>query len=95
MYERIHMIDQMLAVRKFVPFSELQDRLMVSRATLNRDIAFMRDRLNAPIVFDRELSGYRFEQDSKLQTTNMNFLAYGSLQKKFMRYLQCSIYYLI
>lgn len=65
MYERIHMIDQMLAGRKFVRFSELQDRLEVSRATLNRDIAFMRDRLNAPIVFDRELNGYRFEQDSK------------------------------
>lgn len=67
MYERIHMIDQMLAGRKFVRFSELQDRLEVSRATLNRDLAFMRDRLNAPIVFDRELNGYRFEQDSKTQ----------------------------
>lgn len=65
MYERIHMIDQMLAGRKIVKFSDLQDRLEVSRATLNRDIAFMRDRLNAPIVFDKELNGYHFEQNSK------------------------------
>lgn len=66
MYERIHMIDQMLAGRKFVPFLELQDRLEVSRATLKRDLAFMRDRLNAPIVFDREYGGYRFDKASQL-----------------------------
>ncbi len=66
MYERIHMIDQMLAGRKFVPFLELQDRLEVSRATLKRDLAFMRDRLNAPIIFDREYGGYRFDKASQL-----------------------------
>lgn len=66
MYERIHMIDQMLADRRFVPFTELQDRLEISRATLKRDLAFMRDRLNAPIIFDRELGGYRFDKASQL-----------------------------
>ena len=66
MYERIHMIDQMLAGRKFVPFTELQDRLEISKATLKRDLAFMRDRLNAPIIFDRELGGYRFDKASQL-----------------------------
>jgi predicted DNA-binding transcriptional regulator YafY len=66
MYERIHMIDQMLSGRKFVPFNELQERLEISRATLKRDLAFMRDRLNAPIIFDRELGGYRFDQASQL-----------------------------
>jgi len=34
----------------------LQERLGVSWATLKRD------RLNAPIRFDRNLGGYRFEQ---------------------------------
>ena len=66
MYDRIHMIDQMLADRRFVPFTELQDRLEISRATLKRDLAFMRDRLNAPIIFDRELGGYRFDKASQL-----------------------------
>ena len=66
MYERIHMIDQMLADRRFVPFSELKDRLEISPATLKRDLAFMRDRLNAPIIFDRELGGYRFDKASQL-----------------------------
>src|SRR5690606_30065050 len=31
-------------------------------ATLTRDLNYMRDRLHAPIVFDREAGGYRFEQ---------------------------------
>lgn len=66
MYDRIHIIDQMLADRRFVPFTELQDRLEISRATLKRDLAFMRDRLNAPIIFDRELGGYRFDKASQL-----------------------------
>ena len=66
MYDRIHMIDQMLADRRSVPFTELQDRLEISRATLKRDLAFMRDRLNAPIIFDRELGGYRFDKASQL-----------------------------
>lgn len=67
MYERIHMIDQMLADRKFVPFNELKSRLEISPATLKRDLAFMRDRLNAPIIFDRDLGGYRFDKASQLQ----------------------------
>jgi predicted DNA-binding transcriptional regulator YafY len=43
----------------------LQERLGVSLGTLKRDIAYMRDRLHAPIVFDRDLGGYRFERDGK------------------------------
>lgn len=57
--ERIYQIDQILAGRKFVPRIELQERLGVSWATLKRDLNYLKDRLNAPIVFDRELGGYR------------------------------------
>ena len=63
--ERIYQIDQILAERRFVPRQELQEKLGVSWATLKRDLAYMKDRLNAPIVFDRELGGYRFEADNK------------------------------
>ena len=59
--ERIYQIDQILAGRRFVPRMELQEKLGVSWATLKRDLAYMKDRLNAPIIFDRELGGYRFE----------------------------------
>lgn len=63
--ERIYQIDQILAGRKFVPRKELQERLGVSWATLKRDLAYLKDRLNAPIIFDRDLGGYRFEAESK------------------------------
>jgi len=59
--QRIYQIDQILGARHSVTRAELQERLGVSWATLKRDIAYMRDRLNAPLIFDRNLGGYRFE----------------------------------
>lgn len=64
MNERIYVIDHLLANRRFVTFDELMTRLEVSRATLKRDLTYMRERLNAPIIFDRELGGYRFDHAS-------------------------------
>ena len=63
--ERIYQIDQILSGRKFVPRKELQERLGVSWATLKRDLAYLKDRLNAPIIFDRDLGGYRFEHETQ------------------------------
>ena len=60
--ERIYQIDQLLNGKRRVTFQEMMDRLEVSRATLKRDLAYMRDRLNAPIIFDKELGGYRFDK---------------------------------
>jgi predicted DNA-binding transcriptional regulator YafY len=63
--ERIYRIDHLLNDRKLVSFQELLDRLEISPATLKRDLAYMRDRLNAPIVYDKELNGYRFEANTE------------------------------
>jgi predicted DNA-binding transcriptional regulator YafY len=63
--ERIYRIDQLLHDRKIVSFQELLEKLEVSPATLKRDIAYMRDRLNAPIVYDKERNGYRFDYESE------------------------------
>ena len=57
--ERLYRIDRLLKERKSISFEALREALDVSRATLKRDIADMRDRFNAPIEFDRELGGYR------------------------------------
>lgn len=65
MMERIYQIDQLLAKKRFATRQELEERLGISWATLKRDIAYMRDRLHAPIVFDRELGGYRFDNEEK------------------------------
>ena len=59
--ERIYKIDSLLASRKAISSAELMDRLQVSLPTLKRDIGYMRDRLNAPIIYDRQLGGYRFD----------------------------------
>ena len=59
--ERLYKIEQILHDRRLVSFIELQEELEVSRATLKRDLQFLRDRLNAPIVYDREANGYRFD----------------------------------
>ncbi len=57
--ERVYKIDQLLHERRSISFQELLDKLEISRATLKRDLAYMRDRLNAPIIYDKDLSGYR------------------------------------
>lgn len=63
--ERFYKIDQMLNDRGVVSFRILMDELGVSRATLKRDLAYLRDRFNAPIVFDRDAGGYRFDRLTK------------------------------
>ena len=59
--ERFVKINQLLQSRKSTPIGILIETLSVSRATIKRDICYMRDRLFAPIVWDRHLRGYRFE----------------------------------
>jgi len=58
--ERFYRIDRLLKERPPVPFADLQRALEVSRATLKRDLDYMRDRFNAPIEYDRAARGYRF-----------------------------------
>lgn len=63
--ERFYKIDQMLGEHRVVPFSLFEEKLGVSRATIKRDLEYMRNRLNAPIVWDREKRGYRFAQTER------------------------------
>ncbi len=64
--ERFHIIDMLLSNHGVVSFKTLQARLEVSRATLKRDLEYLRNRLNAPIVWDREAGGYRFERNGQV-----------------------------
>ncbi len=63
--ERLYKIDQLIHERRAVPLEMLIDELEVSRATVKRDLEYLRDRLYAPIVWDRELHGYRYEVRSE------------------------------
>jgi predicted DNA-binding transcriptional regulator YafY len=57
--ERFYKIDQLLKERRVVTAKAIMEALGVSRATLKRDLEYMRERLHAPIEYDREANGYR------------------------------------
>jgi predicted DNA-binding transcriptional regulator YafY len=60
--ERYYRIDQLIQETGCISFKALMQRLEISRATLKRDLQHMRDRLNAPIVHDRDAGGYRYDK---------------------------------
>ena len=58
--ERFYKIELLIRGRECVSFAALREALGVSAATLKRDLAYLRDRLDAPIDYDRAANGYRF-----------------------------------
>ena len=60
--ERLHRIKYMIQARKCVPIQAFLDELEISKATFKRDLEYLRDRMNASIVFDRAEGGYRFDK---------------------------------
>jgi len=57
--ERLYKIERLIRARGVVSFQALLEELEVSRATLKRDLEYLRSRLGAPIDYDREANGYR------------------------------------
>ena len=62
--ERFHLIDQMLNNKDWVSRQQFLDTLEISAATFKRDLEYLRDRLGAPIIWDRGLRGYRYQRSS-------------------------------
>lgn len=60
--DRLYRYKSLLSSRRAMARAELLHELEVSPATFKRDLAKLRDRLNTPIVFDRDLGGYRLEK---------------------------------
>jgi predicted DNA-binding transcriptional regulator YafY len=57
---RVYKIEMLIRNRGHVSFKALLDELEVSPATLKRDLDYLKDRLGAPIEYDRHLNGYKF-----------------------------------
>ncbi len=57
--ERLYRIERLLHSKKVVPIGIFLQDLQVSRATFNRDLGLLRDRLNVPIIYDLQWRGYR------------------------------------
>jgi predicted DNA-binding transcriptional regulator YafY len=52
--QRIARINVLLRQSRGVTMAQLMEDLSVTRATVNRDLALMRDQMHAPIVWDRQ-----------------------------------------
>jgi predicted DNA-binding transcriptional regulator YafY len=59
--DRLYSYRTLLTGRRAVPRDEILQKLEISLATLKRDLSKLRDRLNFPVVFDRDLGGYRLD----------------------------------
>ncbi|MDX9700415.1 MAG: WYL domain-containing protein [Rhodocyclaceae bacterium] len=59
--DRIVRIHKQLGERHTVSRAALLEQFEISPATLKRDLAFLRDNMNIPIVWDRERGGYRID----------------------------------
>lgn len=67
--ERLYRIKNLLDSGRVLTKSLLLDELGVSPATLKRDLALIRDRMNAPVVFDRDLGGWKLDKAAALVGT--------------------------
>ena len=56
--ERFYTILKLLESRRAVPLELFLEELEISKATFKRDLEYLRDRLFAPIVWDRQRRGY-------------------------------------
>lgn len=90
--ERFYRIEHLLQERKVVPLPVFLRELEVSLATFKRDLEYLRDRLQAPIVWDRDAGGNRFEQrDAKFQLPGLWFSAAEIHALLTMQYLLTSL----
>src|SRR5471030_2419223 len=60
--ERFYRIELLIKRQAGVSSEQLLSELEVSPATLKRDLQYLRDRMDAPIVYDRDANVYRFAE---------------------------------
>jgi predicted DNA-binding transcriptional regulator YafY len=59
--ERFYKIQNLLRSRHFVSTHDFLAELGISLATFKRDLEYLRDRMHAPIVYDRDQQAYAFD----------------------------------
>jgi predicted DNA-binding transcriptional regulator YafY len=63
-YERFIWFDDRVKQKKYPNTTSLSKQFEISIKTAQRDIEFMRDRLNCPLVYDSSKKGYFYEHDT-------------------------------
>jgi len=61
--DRLYSYKSLFLKRRIISQSEILSSLEISTATFKRDLTKLRDRLNLPIVYDRNLRGYRLDKE--------------------------------
>lgn len=60
--ERLQKINQMILERTSVPVNDFLHELEISLATFKRDLEKLRSNFNAPIIYDHDSGGYKFDK---------------------------------
>jgi len=67
--ERFYKIQSLLRQRRAVPRDMFLEKLEVSPATFKRDLEYLRDRMGMPVIWDREMGGYRLDEADPAHAT--------------------------
>ena len=65
--ERFYKIEMMIRAQGCTSFEQMLAVLEVSKATLKRDLQYLRTRMDAPIVYDRMDNSYKLQADPRDQ----------------------------
>jgi len=77
--ERLQRMVQLLKTRRVVSRQTFLERFEISLATFKRDLEYLRDRLGAPVIWDRERRGYRFDlSDAEAESFELPGLWFNS-----------------
>ena len=60
--ERMYKYMDLFEGKRFIMASEFMTVMEISHATFKRDLAVLRYRFDVPIVYDRDVGGYRLDQ---------------------------------
>ena len=63
--ERFHRMHRLFKAGKCLPLSHFMEDLGISRAQCRRDIEYLQDRYEAPLIWDAERRGYRYDLSQK------------------------------
>jgi predicted DNA-binding transcriptional regulator YafY len=62
-YERFVWFDHRVKSKKYPNATSLSKQFEISLKTAQRDVEFMRDRLNCPLIYEKSIKGYFYEDD--------------------------------
>ena len=70
--ERIYEINRLLSSRRSTPLGAMMEATASSHSSVVRDLTYMRDRLRAPITWDRDRRGYCLDRPFSLPALYLN-----------------------